>query len=440
MVTGSQFIRDRQKNWKPVILDYDHLLTYDENEDVQICINRREQQMLLALIDPCGWPTRYYSDTQEIDTDLVENWRDSLYLKIMENCMSCSTVYALNMMVNAVYIEQVYNRYDGTTTSVNENCPTTNFDGDGSDERRMALCMGLTAYVKSYIKTWCENAMIVLTLGAFGIFLFAVPILGWVAVVLIGGLAFVTQAYYDALTNEDAIDTVLCDWLASLEGVAINKANWGSTLAALVYDGGTDEYLIWQVLSSETGYDKQWVAFLDAIGNAWPIAEAGMQDCVCDDCTADWTREFLNGSDSAGDWVVQSGWGTYDAANDRFVGTNRVVAGVDDYWENVWRAASPDTVITRVVVDYEYQSTSVSHYAIEPASIAKVTPAPVLTLARASGWSNETKSGTLDTGDICMAISSLQVRSTSIHPNGVMTGYTRITRIAISGTGVDPYL
>lgn len=442
MVSSSQVLKDLQRQWKAIIMNYDFLKDCDESTEIVICINEREQQMLLALIETAGWATRYYSDTQDIDADEVLVWRDNLALKLLEQCMSCSNVYLMVNQTNVLYVEMLYNRYDGTTTSVNENCPTTNFDGDGSDERRMALCMGLTAYVKSYIRAWLQNAMVVLSLGALGLFLFAVPVLGWVAVVLIGGLAFVTQEYYDALSNEDAAEVVICDWLAALEGVAINKANWGAALTALVYDGGTDEYLIWQILSSEISYDKQWVAFLDAIGNAWPIAESGIQNCPCDDCTTDWTQVFLDGEGGEEWWYVAPAnpYGTYNATEDRFEGTNRVISGrTYDYWDNDWICDFDESTITRIKFWFEWNSTYVPP-TIELASIAKNVPTPVVVLKRYPGTSPSSGSGTIDTGDLCQAISQIKCRSTAYHQDGVMTGYTRITRIEISGVGTNPFL
>lgn len=441
MVENSRTAMRHKRDWKPASLDYDFLLEQDDEVTFIICLTELERQILLASLPPLMWKTRYFSDTQEIDTDLVQSWVSRTALVLMENCMNCSNVYMVNQAIYALYIDNLYQRYDGSTTSVNENCPTTNFDGDGSDERRMALCMGLTAYIKSYVKQWLQNAQVVLGLTALALFLFGVPVLGWVAVIMIGGVAFITQSYYDALSNEEAIDNLICDWLGGLEGTAIDRANWAAALSGLTYDPGTDEYMIWQVLSSEVPYDKQWVAFLDAIGNAWPIAESGIQDCVCDSCETEWTHVFLDGENGHEWWYVWPSYpyGTYDAVNDRFNGTTRPITGSYDYWDNMWLTDFEERTITRIKFWFEWD-TRYKTGGIELASISRMVPTPVLTIKRFSGTSPGSGSGVIDTGVLCQKMSEIQCRSTAYHQDGVMTGYTRITRIEISGVGSDPFV
>lgn len=299
MVDNSRVAMQHKKNWKASSLDYDFLLAQDDTNLFVVCMTELERQILLAVLKPAAWKTRYFSDTQEIDEDVIEAWAAKTALMLMENCMNCSSVYIVNQEIHALYIDNLFARYDGTPSSVNENAPDDYFDGDSSNERIQALCMGLNSFVKSYVKAWLQNAQIVLALGMAALFLFAVPILGWVAVILIGGLAYVTQSYYDALSNETAIETVICDWFDALQGVAISRANWASALTGLSYDLGTDEALILQVLSSEVTYDKQWCAFLDALGNAWLIAEAGVQDCPCDNCEPwEYKIDFTAGNQS----------------------------------------------------------------------------------------------------------------------------------------------
>lgn len=299
MVNNTRVAMSHKTGWKAVSLDYDFMLEQDDSTVFVVCLTELDRQILLAGLKSAAWKTRWFSDTREVDSDLVEAWVSRTALLLMENCMNCSSVYLVNQNIYALYVENLYQRYDGSTTSVNENCPTTNFDGDGSDERIQALCMGLNSYVKSYVKAWLQNAQIVLGLGTLALFLFAVPILGWVSVILIGGLAYVTQTYYDALSDEDAIENVICDWFDALQGVAITSSNWSSAMVGLSYDGGTHEFLIWQILCSEVGLEKQWVSFLDALGNAWLIAAAGVQDCPCGTCEPwDYEIDFKSGTQS----------------------------------------------------------------------------------------------------------------------------------------------
>jgi len=323
MVANSQRLMGDKKNWKAALMDYDFLTGLDDVEDLLICITEREQQMLLTLLQPASWATRYYSDTQEVIEDTVQSWADNLYTRILGGCMTCSNTYIMVNQVNALYVEMLYNRYDGTPTSVNPECPTDNFNGNGSTARESALCMGLDAWTKSYIEAWVKQAALVLGLVAIGGWLFAVPVLGWVAYIIAGGAAFFALSYYNALTDEDVVFNVLCCWLDNLYDVAISRANWQAQLEACDFESGSDEYKVWQVLCSEVTTDKQWCAFLDALGNAYPLAELGVQDCPCEECE-DWTYkiDFRAGNQSfsaspanRATHTANQGWGHGTALN-----------------------------------------------------------------------------------------------------------------------------
>jgi hypothetical protein len=115
----------------------------------------------------------------------------------------------------------------------------------------------------------------------------------------------------------------MCCWLDNLAEVAISRANWQAQLEACDFEDGSDEYKVWQVICSEVTTDKQWCAFLDALGNAYPLAQLGVQDCPCDECE-DWehTIDFTasNGSFTASPanralWTNGAGWGRGTALN-----------------------------------------------------------------------------------------------------------------------------
>jgi len=310
----SKQLTEYKRHWKGVVLDYDYLLLQDDSIEYMVCLTELELQILLAILLPAQWKTRYYSDTQEVSQDVIDAWVDGIYLELMGYCMPCDN---FSISIDVSYeqiIGTLINQYDGTPSSVNPNAPDDYFSD--SSERERALCMALNAYVRSYVSAWLRHAQIILALGLIGLFFGAVPVLGWVAVVLIGGLAYVTQTYVDALSDDDAIDTVLCCWLDGLIGEPISRVNWASALASCQYEGG-HEYLIQQVLASETAYDKQWVSFLDALGNAFPIAQAGVSDCPCEECEYwDYTFNFTVGDGgfspspaNRAAWQNGLGWG-----------------------------------------------------------------------------------------------------------------------------------
>jgi hypothetical protein len=321
MVEQSKQIMELKGKWKGLLFDYDYILEQDNSIVYVLCLTELERQILLSAIMPAGWKTRWYSNTQDISEDNIDTWVSNTIYALLKGCDAvgcyedCTAISIMINIQNEMYINTLIQIYDGTPSSVNVNCPDDYFDADGSDERIMALCMALNSWVKSYVSAWLQKASIILALGIVGLFFFAVPVLGWVAVVLIGGLGYVTSTYYDALKDEEAIENVICDWFDALQGTAISKANWASTLSGLTYDGGTNEYLIWQILDSETSYDKQWVSFCDALGNAWALASAGVSECPCDECEP-WEHEIdFTAADgdftafySRGIWESGYGW------------------------------------------------------------------------------------------------------------------------------------
>lgn len=440
MVSQSKQLTELKRHWKGTLLDYDFLLDCDTVIQKYICLNERERQILLAAIAPLAWKTRYYSDTQEIDIDTVEGWHDDLVRTLLEGCMTCGDIQVQVDVQYQTYILSLVAIYDGTPSSVNEQCPDDNFNGDGSSAREMALCMALNAWCKAYCNAWLRKAALILGLGILGVFLFAIPVLGWVAVAVIGGLAFVSSTYYDALEDETAIENVACCWYNELLDTAITKANWASTLAACEFDDGSNELLIQSVISSELGYDKQWVSFLDALGNAYPIAQAGAQDCPCTSCETEWTQYFLGGYDNQ-DWFTADtlDYGEYDAVNDRLYGENRVVSGAWNYWELIKRMDFDPTVITKIEMDIAYNSTY-SSMSYQLGNIYRRVPTPGTTLAYINKTSPGSGTLTLSTGDICQEMEGITLRATTLHPDGALTGYVYITQVRISGVGVNPFV
>lgn len=79
------------KRWKSTELDYAFIAGYDDIVAIPVCLTWRERQILLSLIDPIGWETRW---TGEPDKDQIENWRDELLLKLSGACaVDCDDVW-----------------------------------------------------------------------------------------------------------------------------------------------------------------------------------------------------------------------------------------------------------------------------------------------------------------------------------------------------------
>lgn len=178
-------------------------------------------------------------------------------------------------------LQRLSDIYDGTPTSINSQCPTDYFDGDGSDNRRMALCMALHTFVKSYFEHWRRKAEIILAGGIVVLWFGAVPILGWIAVAVIAGLAYVTQVALDAARDDDAIEEIICCMFTYLQGKGINHTEFQNSLSACGFSGGTNAAILRDILAADLPEEKNYLSFLEALGTAYPLAQAGVEDCPC---------------------------------------------------------------------------------------------------------------------------------------------------------------
>ncbi len=79
--------------WNALLWSYDFIKGYTGTETFSVCLTWRERQLLLLLVEYIGWSTRFHSTTQPIDKDLIQAWRDTLYVKLSGVCpVDCAEV------------------------------------------------------------------------------------------------------------------------------------------------------------------------------------------------------------------------------------------------------------------------------------------------------------------------------------------------------------
>ena len=224
--------------------------------------------------------------------DWFEAWR-------FDSCGGSNNDTQMTTIENqyADILQRLSDLYDGTPGSINSQCPGDFFDGDGSTARQAALCMALGTFVKSYFEQWRRKAEIVLAGGIVVLWFGAVPVIGWIAVAVIAGLAFVTQVALDAARDDDAIEDIICCMYDALRGTAINHANFQTSLDSCGFTGGSNSAILRDILAADLPEEKNYLSFLDALGNSYPLAQSGVEDCPC-----------------GGDWMLDmdltaDGWG-----------------------------------------------------------------------------------------------------------------------------------
>lgn len=173
--------------------------------------------------------------------------------------------------------------YDGSTTSVDPDAPTTDFDW-GDDLGEEALCTAVWAWVRKVVyDTFVQLAILAGIAGLIGGFgwLAGLPgiILGAIVSLVAGLSAAVAQA---AFSDLEAQRLIACQLVEALKGVAITKANWTAAIAALT-SATTNQGTVVGELKANSTTDSHWVYFLKLLGASRRYVEAGKTDCPCQD-------------------------------------------------------------------------------------------------------------------------------------------------------------
>lgn len=78
-------VNDR-RNWKAQVFPYDHFIP-DESPECLYCLTEKQAEILRGIIEPLGWKTRWWSDTDTpIDKDKIEAFTSDLIRRLMMSC------------------------------------------------------------------------------------------------------------------------------------------------------------------------------------------------------------------------------------------------------------------------------------------------------------------------------------------------------------------
>lgn len=252
----------------------------------------------------------------------------------------------------------IINRFDGVhPSSVNPSSPDDNFDGDASDEREAALCMAIKGYVAaiaSEFETRVGFELGLSTVVGIGASVLFPPVL--LAVI---ALHASTDEQLLAARDRQAINDVICCMNAALIGLPITRAGWQASLDGCGFDTDSHQDIVADVVRSSFAHFGNWVVFLDTLGNAFDLAQAGVVDCPCDaGCST-----FVH-TDAA--WSVDVGTvdtGTDIITGDGLDGTQLTfnLPSIRDVVSVVWTDSDTAFNIQSVVIDFFRGTTLVRH-------------------------------------------------------------------------------
>lgn len=272
----------QNKKWRAITYDWDTLAAYG-NTSRLYCLTDFQAAWLLSNTEYMRWGSRW------VDCPCTQSDLDAMKAELDYNLMSCfdfqpyqlQTVYDSSQ--NAL-LAGYQSDWDGSNpSSVNPNAPDDFFDGDGSPDRIDALCTALTLWAYSYAVDWISRASTILGITSFVSALvdFMIPVGGNIAVRVISGLTAPLEAQVHAFENTAALDTVICDWKAVIEGQAINATNWTNGVQGLSYTVDSDAWYIQQIFAADTQLLQNFLTFVNALGDGYQLAQIGASICAC---------------------------------------------------------------------------------------------------------------------------------------------------------------
>lgn len=409
--------RDAAEYWRTLLHDY--LNMGCKNEMYELRDNPD---------DPCEVQQRHA---------LTEAWVQAFR---KDNCADVSSIeYTIYIQNQTIIQNEIYNRYDGVNPdSVHPDVPTDNYDGDGSDDRKTALCMALQSWVAGIASDFSVKGKVSLGLAAalvgFG-WLIAGPLGAAVGAVVGTALGLVSIEAINAAEDPSAINDVVCCMKGNLEGASINFAVWQNALTGCGFSGGSNSQILTDVVTAELASEKNWTVFLDALGRTWDLAQAGVDTCPCED---NWSYAFMSANPRM--TIEEILEGSYDAANNWYFG-NRTV-GVWDSATSTLRNQvrtfwSQSTIITRVRMVFK---TVVNNpFTARPSFLFGLDESETrfLTLKQINTVDDGTY--TLDTGTIANEVWGIDFAA-ACRSSGSNGDRIEIKEILIEGRGFDPFL
>lgn len=290
MSVESTYVTLQNKKWRAITYNYVNLMDGLSEGSKLYCLTDFQRTWLMSNIDYMRFPTRWTN--LSITKDELNQLADDLELALM-SCVDIQPYqveFTYNQTVKQT-LDNFQSAYDlGGISELNPNTPTDFYDGDGSDNRESALCTACKIYVYSYAANWVTVAQTTLGIAVlFGIAASLSIVGGIIASVLVGGLAFITQTAIDAMTDEDALDNVACCMYNALQGQVVGQSIFENSLDACGFLVGSNESIVRDIISADLDKFKNWLSFLNSVGDSFVYAEAGISDCPCPDiCTQLW--------------------------------------------------------------------------------------------------------------------------------------------------------
>lgn len=273
--------------FKAILLPWEALENYDDENECIVCISTRESVILKALLTTAYWTTRW-TDLGETQKTLRERMA-----RLDARLDVCTTVggdsWIATIGLNDLFTKIFEMLWDGSPTDIHPDAPTVTWNTDNTDDRNAALCMASMALVDTIAAMEMQHLawkyagarliFAVLKILIAGFAAFGVVVLGE----LLAELGYETAMA--ALADRQARLNVACCMYEALKGEAVTEAVLSDSLDACGFTPGTNSAIVRDYVHASIQHTETYYAMIDAAGRAFvQVSVLGLNLCECGDC------------------------------------------------------------------------------------------------------------------------------------------------------------
>lgn len=217
----------------------------------------------------------------DISTDGQLTWRAAWRMDVCQS--ELPPIESVLVNTDALVRQSLVDRYtQGGLAALNPSTPLDLYSGDASEDREAALCTACKAYVTKISNDFHTRAGLALGLSAglvgAGAFL---GVIGIPAIVVGLVLLDASEQEVDATADPQAVNDVICCMVNGLDGQAITREVFQACLSGCGFTAGTHSADVRDIVEASFADYGNWIALLDALGNAYDVTSTGARDCPC---------------------------------------------------------------------------------------------------------------------------------------------------------------
>jgi len=287
------------KNFKAIAIDYEYYLTLGD-EGRLYCLTDRQIYILYSQVEAyIGWLTRWYNpedinqlEVGFIQSDLLDKLMSCVDIQILIDQAKITASYeATNQQIQSAAVRQILiDRYDGTPTSINPSAPSVFFGAMG--DRYDALCAAIAAFVYKFAANQANVIRLNEVGGAAAVALIAALLIPGLNIFLLVGAGIAvllgfgvigvsSETAIAALTDQAALNDVICFMRDTLRGEAVTEANWNACLDSYPFGVGTHQAIVADFIKATL--PDNYLSVLDMLGQGYDSVLAGddLPECPC---------------------------------------------------------------------------------------------------------------------------------------------------------------